>query len=163
MKVTAVISAFALILGLAATDAASRAAASEPVYVNTYGSDWGLWARGHCRLEVRAGVEVLVIEAVALEPNRNYPQALDVAGFRLAAAYLDKTTGEPLGRRDAEGPRVDYAVSLAPGEKHVVEDLVLRMPRGRPPGAEEARVLVLQILVGSGSAFEIEVARTLGS
>ena len=160
MKVTAVVSTFALILGLATTGAVS--AASEPVYVNTYGSDWGLWVRGHCRLEVRGEVEILVIEAVALEPNRNYPQPLEIAGFRLAAAYLDKTTGEPLGRQVASGPRVDYAVSLAPGEKHVVKDLVLRMPRGRRPGAKEARVLVLEILVGSRSAFEIEVARTLG-
>ncbi|MDJ0943080.1 MAG: hypothetical protein QNJ30_06430 [Kiloniellales bacterium] len=163
MKTTTAITAFLLILGLATNHAGSMAEAAEPVYINSYGSDWGLWARGHCRLDVRADVEVLEIEAVALEPNRNYPQTLEIAGFRLSAAYLDKTTGEPFGHQAASGPRVDYAVGLAPGEKHVVKDLILRMPRGRPPGANEARVLILQILVGSGSAFEIEIARTLGN
>ena len=160
---TTVIAAYLLILGLATIPTGSTAAAAEPVYINSYGSDWGLWARGHCRLEVRAEAEVLVIEAVALEPNRNYPQPLEISGFRLAAGYLDKTTGEPLGGQVASGPRVDYAVTLEPDEKHVVKDLVLRMPRGRPPGANEARVLLLQILVGSGRAFEIESARTGGN
>ncbi|MCG8594563.1 MAG: hypothetical protein MI785_09365 [Kiloniellales bacterium] len=161
MTATAFISAVLLLLGLATAPSVSSAA--EPIYINTYGSDWGLWARGHCLLSARAEVETLEIEAVTLQPNRNYPQALEIAGFGLSAAYVNAATGEPLGRQAASGPRIDYAVSLAPDGKHVVEDLILQVPRGRLPGAKAARVLVLHIFMSSGSAFEIEVARRMES
>ncbi len=137
-------------------------AAAERLYINTYGSDWGLWVRGHCVLEERDGRQVLELEEVALEPNRRYPQALEVTGFRLAAAYLDRATGEPLGGRGATGPRSDHAVSLAPGEKQRVTGLVLELPQLSPPTAGELRLLLLEVVMASGTSFAVEVARADG-
>ncbi len=137
-------------------------AAAERLYINTYGSDWGLWVRGHCVLEERDGRQVLELEDVALEPNRRYPQALEVAGFRLAATYLDAASGEPLGGRGATGPRTDHKVSLSPGEKQTVTGLVLELPRLAPPGAGEQRLLLLQVVMASGTSFAVEVARADG-
>ena len=138
----------------------SPAAGAEWLYINTYGSDWGLWVRGHCLLEERDGRQVLELEEVALEPNRRYPQALEVAGFRLAASYLDVATGEPLGDRGATGPEAAHAISLAPGEKQTVRGLVLELPRLAPPRPGELRLLLLQVVMASGTAFAVEVTRT---
>ena len=162
-RVSRGIYAILLSLGLGPAPGVPSSVAAEPIYVNTYGSDWGLWARGHCRLDLREDRVVLEIEAVALEPNRNYPQALQIGGFRLSASYLSTASGAALGGEGASGPRVDYAASLAPGQKHVVRGLVLEAPAGRPPGENEVRVLVLQIVMASGAAFAVEIARTEGS
>ncbi len=140
----------------------SPPAAAKRLYINTYGSDWGLWVRGHCLLEERGGKQVLELEAVALEPNRRYPQALEVAGFRLAAAYLDSTSGEPLPDRGVAGPQVDLALALAPGDKKTVTGLVLELPRPAVPGAGELRLLLLQVVMASGTPFAVEVTRTEG-
>ena len=140
----------------------SSLAAAERLYVNTYGSDWGLWVRGHCLLGTRDGQPVLELEEVALEPNRGYPQALEVAGFRLAVAYLDN--GGAAARRDWEavGPEVAHAVALAPGEVEIVSGVVLELPPLRPPGAGEVRLLLLQVVMASGTPFSVEVARVQG-
>ena len=137
-------------------------AAAERLYINTYGSDWGLWIRGHCLLEARDGRQVLELEAVDLEPNRGYPQALEIAGFRLAVTYLDATSGEPLPDQGVKGPRSDHAVALAPGEKKTVADLVLELPPVPAPGAGELRLLVLEVVMASGTSFAVEVARAEG-
>ncbi len=137
-------------------------AAAERLYINTYGSDWGLWVRGHCVLEVRDERLALELEEVALEPNRRYPQALEVTGFRLAATYLDRATGEPLGGRGATGPQSDHAVSLAPGQKQTVRGLILELPQLSPPTAGELRLLLLQVVMASGTSFAVEVARADG-
>ncbi len=139
-----------------------RLAAAERLYINTYGSYWGLWVRGHCVLEVRDEGLALKLEEVALEPNRRYPQALEVTGFRLAATYLDRATGEPLGGRGATGPQTDHALSLAPGQKKTVTGLVLELPRLAPPGVGEQRLLLLQVVMASGTSFAVEVARADG-
>ncbi len=140
----------------------SSATAAERLYINTYGSDWGLWVRGHCLLEVRDDKLILELEEVALEPNRGYPQALEVAGFRLAVTYLDATSGEPLPDRGAKGPRSNHAVALAPGEKKTVAGLLLELPGLDPPKAGELRLLVLEVVMASGTSFAVEVARTEG-
>ena len=138
----------------------SPPAVAKRLYINTYGSDWGLWVRGHCLLEERDGKQVLELEEVALEPNRRYPQTLEVAGFRLAATYLDAISGEPLPGRGMAGPRTDHALALAPGDKKTVTGLVLELPRLAPPGAGELRLLLLQVVMASGTPFAVEVART---
>ena len=144
----------------------SSVAAAERLYVNTYGSDWGLWVRGHCLLGTRDGIAVLELEEVALEPNRGYPQALEVAGFRLAVAYLDAglDAGSGAARREWEalGPEVAHAVALAPGEVEIVSGVVLDLPPLRPPGAGEVRLLLLQVVMASGTPFPVEVARVRG-
>ncbi len=105
---------------------------------------------------------MLELEAVDLEPNRGYPQALEIAGFRLAVTYLDATSGEPLPDQGVKGPRSDHAVALAPGEKKTVADLVLELPPVPAPGAGELRLLVLEVVMASGTSFAVEVARAEG-
>ena len=140
----------------------SSLAAAERLYVNTYGSDWGLWVRGHCLLGTRDGIPVLELEEVALEPNRGYPQALEVAGFRLAVAYLDNGGGAAPRDWEAVGPEVAHAVALAPGEVEIVSGVVLELPPLRPPGPGEVRLLLLQVVMASGTPFSVEVARVQG-
>jgi len=140
----------------------SAGAATERLYINTYGSDWGLWVRGHCLLEARDGRQVLELEEITLEPNRRYPQALEVAGFRLATSYLNVATGEPLPGRGATGPETAHLISLAPGEKQTVTGLVLELPQFSPPAAGELRLLLLQVVMASGTSFVVEVARDKG-
>ena len=137
-------------------------AAAERLYINTYGSDWGLWVRGHCLLEERDGRQVLELEDIALEPNRRYPQALEIVGFQLATTYLDSTTGDPISDRGATGRQTDHAFALAPGEKKTVAGLVLELPKPSPPAAGELRLLLLQVVMASGTSFAVEVTRTDG-
>ena len=41
--------------------------------------------------------------------------------------------------------------------------LALDLPRPAPPGAGETRLLLLQVVMASGTSFAIEVARAEGS
>lgn len=127
------------------------------LYLNSYGSSWGLWARGSCLLEAHEGGLTLVLEELTLEPNHNYPQALEIAGFRLASVLLDAATGDRKAAAPAIGPRRDHAAALIPGQKTLVRGLQLELPSGQAAASGQVRLLLLQVLTPSGAAFEIEV------
>ena len=127
------------------------------LYLNSYGSSWGLWARGSCLLEETEGGLTLVLEELTLEPNHNYPQAFEIAGFRLASVLLDAATGDRKAVAPAVGPRRDHPANLMPGQKTLVRDLRLELPLGQAAFSEQLRLLLLQVLTPSGAAFEIEV------
>ena len=154
MKVAGGITAILLVLGIATTATSTITAAVDPIYISTYGSNWGLWARGHCLLDAWGELGILKIETITLEPNRNYPQFFEITGFQLSVYYVNKITGEPLEGKIANGPRIDYTVSLGPGQEHIVKDLVLKVPDSGLPDRQGVRVLTLNILLGSGTAFE---------
>ncbi len=152
--------AVALLLALAVP---SAQAGAKRLYLNSYGSGWGLWVRGTCLLEQRDDRLILELEELTLEPNHNYPQAFEIAGFRLASVRLDAATGDRASEPPATGPQAEHPKSLAPGKKTLVEGLRLELPVGQPPASREVRLLLLQVVVLSGAAFEIEVTPLRGS
>lgn len=146
-----------LLVGLATLASPRAAAPTEPFYVNTYASDWGLWARGHALRSETAESFRFEIEELTLEPNRNYPQTYEISGFRLAFTYRDKTTGDLAKAAGATGPRRGPFLKLFPNSKKAVADLALEVPKGRPPRAGETLVLELHIMTGNGGYLALEV------
>lgn len=151
--------AFVLLLAVAVPPAQAGA---KRLYLSSYGSSWGLWVRGSCLLEERDGGLLLELEELTLEPNHNYPQAFEIAGFRLASVPIEKTTGDRKAVPPAAGPQAAHPASLAPGMKTLVTGLRLELPAGRPPASGDRRLLLLQILTPSGAAFEVEVTKLNG-
>lgn len=138
------------------------AVSAERLYVNSFASDWGIWARGHCVLHDDGGRYRLEIEALDLEPNRSYPQTYEVSGFRLAYSYRDKGSGALAGDAGQSGLLTAHPLHLPPGETRTVTGLVLEVPRGRPPRAGEVLLLELHIVTGRGGYFTVAVGEFEG-
>ena len=77
----------------------SAEANASALYVNNYGSGWGLWLRGHYFLRETDNGYVLEVERISLEPNREYPQSFKISGFKLAYYFQDRESGESPGPR----------------------------------------------------------------
>ena len=151
---------FAAALCLAAT--ARPAAAGERIFLNSFGSTWGLWARCYCVIHDDAVRHRLEIEELSLEPNRNDRQGFEIAGFRLAYYYLDKETDAYLPGAGASGPALDHALSLPPGTHGTTKDLFVEVPRGDPPGEGETLVVELQIITRGKAYFGLVVGEFEG-
>lgn len=137
----------------------SSASAFEQLYVNTYGSDLGVWARGHCQLYGTVGKHRLEIEELSLEPNWNYQQSFSISGFRLAYSYRDKDTEEFVTDAGGAGPQMSRPLLLSANQKGLVKDLVLEVTRGRPPRSNEILLVELHIMISGGGYFTLVVRK----
>lgn len=135
---------------------AATPAAAEVVYLNTYGSGWALWARGHSVRQDTGRTHVLKIRDLSLEPNHRYPQTFEIEALRLAYSYLDRTSGELVAPGNA-GPPIPYKVTVSEGEKQVIENVTLEVPRGQAARDGEVVVVELHLVTRSGGFFVITV------
>ncbi len=150
----------ALCLLLAVT-AASQADAG-PLYLNSYGSGWGVWLRGHYFLRETGRDYILEVERISVEPNRSYPQSFEISGFRLAYFYKDRRSGEALERDPVTGPPAAYRAKLQPAQPLIVEDMTIAVGKSVRPGENETLILELHVVTLSGASIGVQVGEFAG-
>ncbi len=138
--------------------AASARAEMETLYLNNYGSGWGVWLRGHSVLKETERDFVLEVERISVEPNRAYPQNFDISGFRLAYYFTDKESGETLEQDAISGPPTPYLAKLRPSQPLVIENMTIAVEKPVPPGSAESIILELHVVTTSGVSIGVKVS-----
>ncbi len=128
------------------------------LYLNNYGSGWGVWLRGHSVLKETEHDFVLEVERISVEPNRAHPQNFDISGFRLAYYFTDKESGETLEHEPITGPPTPYLAKLRPSQPLVIENMTIAVEKPLQPGSAESLILELHVVTASGVSIGIKVS-----
>ncbi|WP_282604404.1 hypothetical protein [Pelagibius sp. Alg239-R121] len=150
-------SCLSMAMGLLLVFATPNAAAAGALYLNNYGSGWGLWLRGHYVLKETENDYVLEVERISVEPNRAYPQSFDISGFKLTYYFRDKDSGEALDRDVVAGPPAHFPAKLRPTEALIVEGVTMAVAKTTQPNANESLILELHVITTSGASIGVAV------
>ena len=132
------------------------------LYVNNYGSGWGLWLRGHYFLRETENEYLVEFERISVEPNREYPQNFEISGFKLAYYFQDRESGEALERDGVAGPPAPYPATLMPSKPLIVEGVTVSIGKWTQLKAEEALILELHVVTTSGASIGVPVGEFFG-
>lgn len=148
----------ALTAGLLLGSAVSPRAEMGALYLNNYGSGWGVWVRGHSVLKETDSDFVLEIERISVEPNRAYPQSFDISGFKLAYYFTDKESGTPLDQDIVAGPPTQYLAKLRPSQPLVIENMTIAVTKPVRTESAESLILELHVVTTSGVSIGVKVS-----
>lgn len=132
------------------------------LYMNNYGSGWGLWLRGHYFLRETDSDYVVEVERISVEPNREYPQNFEISGFKLAYYFQDRESGEALERDSVAGPPAPYPATVMPSEPLIVEGVTVSIGKWAQLKAQEALILELHVVTTSGASIGVPVGEFFG-
>ncbi len=128
------------------------------LYLNNYGSGWGVWLRGHSILRETDHDYILEVERLSVEPNRAYPQSFEISGFKLAYYFKDKESGEPLDENSISGISTPYPAKLHPSRPLVVENMTISVMKPAPADFSQSLVLELHVVTLSGVSIGVKVS-----
>lgn len=137
-------------------------ASASALYVNNYGSGWGLWLRGHYFLRETDSEYLVEVERISVEPNREYPQNFEIAGFKLTYYLQDRESGEALERDGVAGPPAPYPATVMPSEPLIVEGVTVSIGKRVKLKAEETLILELHVVTTSGASIGVPVGEFFG-